>query len=186
VVSLREAVLVISLLAIAAGIWLVALALWLTSRPVSVEAAEERTEDGAAEVIEAEPVAVVESAPKPVEHVGTDEDPEAFIAELAEATALMQVKDDLAQPLDLDVVIALDRLQGEAYGEFAAGIDAALAGFKVYPVEAHEETTDEFLHRAELSAWSSALTGSFKTISLSSDTQEITREQIAAVLGGAK
>jgi hypothetical protein len=96
------------------------------------------------------------------------------------------VQDNLADPLDLEVVVTLDRLQGEEYPAFAAAIDAALAGFNTPPVEPHEETTDEFLHRAELSAWSAGLTGSFKTISLMSETQEITAEMRAKVLGGVQ
>lgn len=187
--------LTLSLGAIGFGLLLGAWAWWIwAAPPVEVE---ERIEEEAVGFVRVEPAAVAQGftpvevidvtfSGEPVEHVGTNEDPEAFIAEVAEASALMQVKDNLANPLDLDVVIALDRLQGEGYASFAANIDAALARFKAPPVEPHEESSREFLDRAELSAWSSALTGSFKTISLMSDTQEITPQMRAKVLGGVR
>jgi hypothetical protein len=105
---------------------------------------------------------------------------------VAEMRGNMTVTDDLASPLDLDVVVTLDRIQDEAVPAFTSAIDRALAGFSTPPVPPHEETNTEFVQRAELAAWSKQLSGSFKTISLSSDTQEITREQLAKAMGGGR
>lgn len=176
ILTLSTAAIGISILGAA---WLV----WVWTAPATVQ---DGGEAGSIEVLVAEPV---QPELPPLEPLRTAAE-EAEVADTTEWIAGMAsdmtVQDNLGDPLELEVVHRLDRLQGEECAGFAERIDAALARFETPPVEPHEETTDEFLHRAELSAWSSALTSSFKTISLSSDTQEIAPEQLRAAIGGGR